>query len=308
MDMMARAMISGHMEFVPLRPGTFQGQLCQIDLDGFVLKRIVHGPFLIHGTIQRDQVALALPVQPNASLTLNGGALGASTLAVVTEGSAFQAICPTKQDRISLVFRADGFNQLIESCGFQALPRGQHKMLRLREGQASTMVRTFTAMTDLGESLPDLFAVPNLWRALTEECLRLLVGALSCEDDRRALPRQTRDMLRQVSAADDFLHANINRPIYTEELCTALHVSPRTLHKSFVTVYSMSPCSYLKRRRLVLVHRALQSARGDQTMVKSIVLSHGFWHLGRFAHEYAMMFGELPSDTLGRGLVKRERQ
>jgi AraC family ethanolamine operon transcriptional activator len=113
-------------------------------------------------------------------------------------------------------------------------------------------------------------------------------------------------MLRQVAAADGFLHAHIDRPVYTDELCAALHVSARTLHQSFAAVYGMSPHAFLKRRRLVLVHRALRSAREDQAMVKSIVLAHGFWHLGRFAHEYAAMFGEMPSETLGRDLGRAE--
>jgi AraC family transcriptional regulator, ethanolamine operon transcriptional activator len=103
-----------------------------------------------------------------------------------------------------------------------------------------------------------------------------------------------------------FCHIDIDRPIYSDELCAALHVSARTLHQSFAAVYGMSPHAYLKRRRLVLVHRALRSAREDQTMVNSIVLAHSFWHLGRFAQEYADMFGEMPSETLaiGRGWPK----
>jgi hypothetical protein len=34
--------------------------------------------------------------------------------------------------------------------------------------------------------------------------------------------------------------------------------------------------------------------------VKSAALDHGFWHLGRFAHEYRNLFGERPSETLSR--------
>jgi AraC family ethanolamine operon transcriptional activator len=301
MDVMAKSMISGHIDFVPLCLVPFQGQLCQIDLSGFALKRLIHTPLLIHGTVSPDKVALSLLVRPDGCLTLNGEELGASTLAVISGGAAIQAICPVEQDRISLVFRALDFDRLIDSCGAQMVPRGQHQMLHLRQDHASTLARTFAAMTGLGERLPDLFAMPCLRNALTEECLRLLAGAMSCEKNRAARPRQTRDMLRQVRAADEFLHVNITRPVYTEELCTTLQVSPRTLHQSFATVYGMSPCAYLKRRRLALVHRALQSAPRHQVLVKSIVLAHGFWHLGRFAHEYAAMFGEMPSVTLGRG-------
>jgi AraC family transcriptional regulator, ethanolamine operon transcriptional activator len=34
--------------------------------------------------------------------------------------------------------------------------------------------------------------------------------------------------------------------------------------------------------------------------VKAVALSHGFWHLGQFAHDYRVAFGEAPSETLAR--------
>jgi AraC family ethanolamine operon transcriptional activator len=35
--------------------------------------------------------------------------------------------------------------------------------------------------------------------------------------------------------------------------------------------------------------------------VKSVALSHGFWHLGQFARDYRETFGETPTETLARG-------
>lgn len=299
MDAMALAMTGNDIEFVPLRPGPFDGRICQIDLDGFELKRIVHSPFLIHGAITPDHVSLNLLMPPAMGVTINGDAFDTSTLAVMTEGAATQVVCPAEQDRIRISFRAEAFHRMIDSHGIRAFPPGVHRMLHLRADQADGLVRAFAAMADLADSLPNVFAVPGLDRALTEECHRLLAGALSDPEDRPDLPRQTRDVLRQVAAADAFLRANIGRPVYTDELCAALGVSARTLHHSFAAVYGMSPHAFLQRRRLVLVRRALRSAGEDHPMVKSVVLAHGFWHLGRFAHEYAAMFGEMPSETLG---------
>ena len=109
-----------------------------------------------------------------------------------------------------------------------------------------------------------------------------------------------KDMLRQVAEADEFLREHIDRAVYTDELCAALHVSARALHQSFAAVYGLSPHGYLKRRRLVLVRRALRSAPDGPALVKSVALAHGFWHLGRFARDYAAMFREMPSDTVGK--------
>jgi AraC family transcriptional regulator, ethanolamine operon transcriptional activator len=299
MDAMAHALVSNILDFVPLRSGPFHGRFCEIDLGGFMLRRIFHAPLLMHGEVPPDLVALHL-VRSAGGATLNGDVVGSSDLAVLPAGAAIQAICPAEQDRIGIVFRAEAFERLIDECGVQPFPRGSHRLLRLRENQAGTLVRAFAAMTDLAESLPDLFAVPGLDHAMSDECQRLLAGVLSGEEDHPECSRQTADMLRWVAAADGFLREHIDRPVYTDELCAALHVSARALHQSFAAVYGMSPHGYLRRRRLVLVRRALRSARDGPALVKSVALAHGFWHLGRFARDYAAMFREMPSDTVGK--------
>ena len=162
------------------------------------------------------------------------------------------------------------------------------------------MLHALLAMTDLADSLPDLFAVPGLAHAMADECRQLLAGVLSGEEEHPECSRQTADMLRWVGAADEFLRGHIGRPVYTDELCAALHVSARALHHSFAAVYGLSPHAYLRRRRLVLVRRAQRSARDGPALVKSVALAHGFWHLGRFARDYAAMFREMPSDTIGK--------
>src|SRR3954465_7820270 len=111
------------------------------------------------------------------------------------------------------------------------------------------------AAADGMRRIPDAEFLMGSDRRCPEEC--------HCGSTISERPRQTRDMLRHVAAAEGFLRAHIDRPVYTEELCAALQVSTRTLHQSFVAVYGMSPHAFLKRRRrLVLVHRALRSVHG----------------------------------------------
>jgi AraC family ethanolamine operon transcriptional activator len=103
-----------------------------------------------------------------------------------------------------------------------------------------------------------------------------------------------------VAQADDYLRANLARPIYTSEISAALGTSPRTLHDAFHAVHGMSLHGYLHRRRMALVRDALKRASGSPALVKTIALSHGFWSLGRFSMAYRHMFGEPPSATLGQ--------
>ena len=105
---------------------------------------------------------------------------------------------------------------------------------------------------------------------------------------------------RVVVAADEHLRAHLARPIYTEELCAALGVSPATLAAAFHAAFGVSPHRFLKLRRLAIVRNVLGSREGPAPLVKSVALAHGFWHLGQFAAEYPAVFGEMPSETLAR--------
>jgi AraC-like DNA-binding protein len=117
-------------------------------------------------------------------------------------------------------------------------------------------------------------------------------------------PRSTRSQVRIVRRADEYLREHRARPIYTNELCDVVGVSPRTLHSAFAALYGCSPHAYLKRRRLLMVHRVLQASEGA-LLVKTAALDHGFWHLGNFARDYRALFGVVPTVTRGAFAVTR---
>jgi AraC family transcriptional regulator, ethanolamine operon transcriptional activator len=108
---------------------------------------------------------------------------------------------------------------------------------------------------------------------------------------------------RVVREARRYMQAHADAPISVPDLCEALHVSRRTLQYSFQEVLQMSPVTYLRALRLNGVRRELK--RGGDAPVGDLAARWGFWHQSRFAAEYRLLFGELPSETLrqARGLV-----
>ena len=133
--------------------------------------------------------------------------------------------------------------------------------------------------------------------AMQEEIESAVARALVGREAWLEQPRVIGARLGIIRGADEYLRANRGRPIYGADLCAALGVSPRALHMAFQSVYGCAPFAFLKRRRLVMVRRALKAAEGN-LLVKTAALNHGFWHLGNFAREYHEMFGEHPSQTL----------
>jgi len=82
------------------------------------------------------------------------------------------------------------------------------------------------------------------------------------------------------------------------ETCRELGVSERTLQYAFFDYAGLSPTAYLRRVRLNRVRAALREADAQTATVTETAMRFGFLHLGRFACDYKMLFGESPSATL----------
>jgi transcriptional regulator GlxA family with amidase domain len=103
-----------------------------------------------------------------------------------------------------------------------------------------------------------------------------------------------------VTRFEEFLEANLDRPLYLTEICAAIGVAERTLRGSCEEHLGMGPIRHLTLRRMHLVRRALLRADPSKATVTRIITDHGFWELGRFSIAYRALFGESPSETLRR--------
>ncbi len=92
-------------------------------------------------------------------------------------------------------------------------------------------------------------------------------------------------------------------PVTVSELCARTRVSRRMLNYCFQDVLNTNPVHYLKAIRLNGVRRELRQVDPAPGVIRDIAGRWGFWHFSRFASEYRLLFGELPSDTLCKGYV-----
>ena len=104
-----------------------------------------------------------------------------------------------------------------------------------------------------------------------------------------------------VREIDQYVHKSFPVNSSVAELCVVCEVPRRTLDRAFQNAVGMGPATYLRRVRLNGVRRALQQRQADSATVTEIALEFGFWHLGRFAEQYAELFGEAPHVTKTRG-------
>lgn len=84
------------------------------------------------------------------------------------------------------------------------------------------------------------------------------------------------------------------------DICESIHVSRRTLQYSFTEISGITPRNYLRILRLNNAYRNLLNASGES--IQNIAMDAGFNHIGRFSQYYKEFFGELPSETVRRGV------
>jgi len=82
------------------------------------------------------------------------------------------------------------------------------------------------------------------------------------------------------------------------EFCIKTGISKRTLELAVKDKFNTSPKNYIITKRLDHVRKLLKTSNASTTKIVDVANRFGFWHMGQFAKDYKLMFGELPSDTL----------
>jgi AraC family ethanolamine operon transcriptional activator len=111
---------------------------------------------------------------------------------------------------------------------------------------------------------------------------------------------------RVVRRAEDYLtdRLRLDCTIRMDELCGAAHTTLSRLGRAFREVHGLSPRRYLMLRRMAAARRELLAAQPGAT-VTDTAMRWGFFHLSRFAEEYAALYAERPSQTLRAGAQRR---
>lgn len=109
---------------------------------------------------------------------------------------------------------------------------------------------------------------------------------------------------RQVARIEAWIDANLAEPIGVEDLAAVVDLSTRSIQIAFRRLRGCTPMQFVLRRRLERAHALLHTPT-PETTVTHVALECGFSQFGRFAVQYRALFGEKPSQTLGRTRASR---
>jgi len=107
------------------------------------------------------------------------------------------------------------------------------------------------------------------------------------------LSAKHREVFRQVEL---FLKSHLHEQFQVSEMANVAGVSERTLERLFMSNLGMTPCAYLRVRRLHQARKELAEVSASNKSISQIALDQGFTHLGRFSMAYREFFGHSPSE------------
>lgn len=162
------------------------------------------------------------------------------------------------------------------------------------ETVASGVPRLQSLLSRLGDVSLTAEAAEYWKRSVIEAVTANVVAGMPSERD-GPLP----SALRIVRQVEEYLDAQTTEPVHISQICGALHVSRRTLHRAFQEALRIGPIAFLRHRRLCAVHSALRAPQDSRT-ISDLAIQQGFQNLGRFSGYYHELFGEYPSETRRR--------
>ncbi len=106
-----------------------------------------------------------------------------------------------------------------------------------------------------------------------------------------------------VRRAEEFMEANLGRPIGMSDVAAECACSRTKLFQAFKKERQWTPLQFLVRRRMERARRRLL-APADGVTVSAVSLDCGYPNFSRFAQQYRKLYGETPSMTLNRALLR----
>lgn len=174
---------------------------------------------------------------------------------------------------------------ILGGTGLHALPLSGLTLRPLCHGFELVHGNHDDAMRDLG---------------IGERLLRALIAHLGRAPHGQNRVGRTDAHAMIVRRARVYILEHLADPIAPEELAKAAFTSRRTLFRAFAEVLGETPHLYIRRLRLHRIRHDLACDAERACTVALIANEWGISELGRMAGRYRELFGELPSDTLGR--------
>lgn len=287
-----------NIEVIQLKPGKLQGSITHLEIGnlGISVGRF-NSAIRMRGALHQDKIVLGTIIDSADRVTqwrqdVQPGDVGIFPAGVefdaIHSGSAAYLVVSLGLAELSSILA--GEDHLTDSAFLNRKrlchtdPQIACEMLEQLTRVISDVKRKFAASPDQAGDF--------LKRSIIESFVAALVSSLPKDGE-----RSFRTGARLVSEIEDYVDAVHGRPVHVSEICSALKVSRRTLHRAFADTLGIGPVAYLRHRRLSAIRSVLMRSDPATISIGDVAFEYGFSESSRFAAYYRAHFGEKPSDT-----------
>lgn len=284
-----------------------ESRLTRLMLPGACLDQVEIGPAMwCRGVMPKDSYTMvcvtACPGDGHSFIF--GSRFTGQAMGFYAPGEAIDVITPAGYRNATLTIPAKSFQRAVESH-HQDIPARLLKRSApfFPSAEACRNLANFLgAMNETFLQDPEVLANGETRAALETELHDHFLGLIRSAGGNRPVadPRGITRRYRRLGLVRDFIRANSHRRILLQELCEVSGLSRRGLEYLFADLLGVRAGVFLLQLRYHGVRRELLAAEPSHGLVKQVAMNWGFWHLGRFAVEYRVLFGENPSATLAR--------
>jgi AraC family ethanolamine operon transcriptional activator len=288
-DLLAEAVRGAGFEHRQLHPGPFNGELVRTEVGGVVIDRGCYSQALLaQGAFSPHSITVGFLLSDREPGYVNGIRVRAHDLIVFPENGELDYMLPANTEWCSVQIERNALLALgIDPACIERMSVVSPDARR--RGPLARLMRVA-----LGGHVS-----AQAQHAFRDTLLEELYQTLGQQGGRCRHPNFS-ERANLVRRFEQLADAQGGKRRSIGELARALGVARRTLELAFRDYIGLSPARYLVVSRLNAVHRELLNACEDNQRVVDLAARHGISHLGRFASDYRQMFGELPSQTLGR--------
>lgn len=298
-DEQAALLRGWNQSYAQLSAGPFQGNIAETSFAGVHLfMEQTDSELFQTGVLPEHLCAVGVPIRVGGIANFCGGETSGEALHVFSGRSGFEFYTPSGLIMAGIVvdihdlassLSDDEQESIFSSFSDAHLRRTQ---LHLADGIRKQIIAAFEVIRDN----PHLTDNPQHVQAMKAALVSTLALALSGDhqDSGSTIAPAKRWLI--VANARALILDHPDTPMTIPDLCRALGISRRNLQYCFQDVLGISPASFLRIVRLNGARRAIKTSKS----VTDAATMWGFWHFGRFAHDYKAMFGELPSETYKR--------
>jgi AraC family ethanolamine operon transcriptional activator len=213
-------------------------------------------------------------------------------------------VTSTELDVVSIAVARERLSSCLDALGekraadFVASYRQQHHLFGGLPQRLAALQRGFRQICDQGNRLEAAIGFARVRASLEDTVVDALAEILS-ENSWTDINGATAQK-KLVDRIRDYVLARVDDPPDIADLCRHVGVSRRTLQGCFQDALGLTPSQYLRMLRLNAVRRELcaLAAAGRPVSIGDVAARWGFWHWSRFAENYRLLFGELPSHTV----------